>query len=181
MQQRDSWGLTKACGRQTCAGCRVSNIQNNFSLNNRRFEDELAQVCRQEVSLIPYYRSRAACLPGSTRMERSRGRALHQVSQRRQASAGRESIRELTHWRQPRHSPRSPQRQASDTLATAWSKQHDFVASTIIGVTTAAQLDPILAAADVTLSADVLKQIDAVSRDILSPGRASLDPRPERI
>ena len=55
------------------------------------------------------------------------------------------------------------------TLATAWSKQHVFVASTIIGVTTAAQLDPILAAADVTLSADVLKQIDAVSRDILYP------------
>ena len=36
------------------------------------------------------------------------------------------------------------------TLATAWSKQHDFVASTIIGVTSAEQLDPILAAADVT-------------------------------
>ena len=34
---------------------RYVTIQNNFSLNNRRFEDELAQVCRQEkVSLIPY-------------------------------------------------------------------------------------------------------------------------------
>src|SRR3546814_6538388 len=34
---------------------RYETIQNNFSLNNRRFEDDLAQVCRQErVSLIPY-------------------------------------------------------------------------------------------------------------------------------
>src|SRR3546814_12057526 len=33
---------------------RYETIQNNFSLNNRRFADELAQVCRQEgVSLIP--------------------------------------------------------------------------------------------------------------------------------
>src|SRR3546814_8780068 len=36
-------------------GARYHTIQNNFSLNNRRFEDELAQVCRQEgVSMIPY-------------------------------------------------------------------------------------------------------------------------------
>jgi aryl-alcohol dehydrogenase-like predicted oxidoreductase len=34
---------------------RYQTIQNNFSINNRRFEDELAQVCRKEgVSLIPY-------------------------------------------------------------------------------------------------------------------------------
>src|SRR3546814_5743132 len=30
------------------------------------------------------------------------------------------------------------------TMATAWSKQHDFVASTIVGVSAEAQLDPIL-------------------------------------
>jgi aryl-alcohol dehydrogenase-like predicted oxidoreductase len=55
------------------------------------------------------------------------------------------------------------------TLATAWSKQHDFVASTIVGATSEAQLDDIIAAADVTLSAEVLKEIDAISRDIAYP------------
>ena len=39
------------------------------------------------------------------------------------------------------------------TLATAWSKQHDFVASTIVGVTRGAQLPEILAAADLMLPA----------------------------
>jgi aryl-alcohol dehydrogenase-like predicted oxidoreductase len=55
------------------------------------------------------------------------------------------------------------------TLATAWSKQHDFVASTIVGVTHEDQLPDIFAAAEVTLDQDVLKAIDAVSKDILYP------------
>ena len=55
------------------------------------------------------------------------------------------------------------------TLATAWSKQFDFVASTIIGATTADQLDASLAAMDVTLSEEVLKACDAVHAQILYP------------
>ncbi len=51
-----SWGLMKSLATSERLGiARHQSIQNNFSLNNRRFEDELAQVCRQEgVSLIPY-------------------------------------------------------------------------------------------------------------------------------
>ena len=55
------------------------------------------------------------------------------------------------------------------TLATAWSKQHDFVASTIVGASHEDHLDPIIAAADVTLSDDILKRIDAVSEQYLYP------------
>jgi aryl-alcohol dehydrogenase-like predicted oxidoreductase len=55
------------------------------------------------------------------------------------------------------------------TLATAWSKQHDFVASTIVGVTSEAQLDDILAAADVVLDAETLAKIDEVSQEIMYP------------
>ena len=55
------------------------------------------------------------------------------------------------------------------TLATAWSKQHDFVASTIVGATREDQLDDIFAAADLTLDADTLKAIDAVTKEILYP------------
>ena len=170
-----AWGLTKSLWTSDMCGVpRYETIQNNFSLNNRRFEDELAQVCRQEgVSLIPYSplaggvltgKYQNGALPEGARFTRYRNAGKRQqvmanrfVNSRALASTAAfaeiaaEAGMELT------------------TLATAWSKQHDFVASTIIGVTTAAQLDPILAAADVTLSADVLKQIDAVSRDILYP------------
>jgi aryl-alcohol dehydrogenase-like predicted oxidoreductase len=55
------------------------------------------------------------------------------------------------------------------TLATAWSKQHDFVASTIVGATRVDQLDEIFAAAEVTLSDDVLAAIDTVAKDIRYP------------
>jgi aryl-alcohol dehydrogenase-like predicted oxidoreductase len=55
------------------------------------------------------------------------------------------------------------------TMATAWSKQFDFVASTIIGATTAAQLDASLAAMDLTLSKEVLNACDKVHEEILYP------------
>ncbi len=55
------------------------------------------------------------------------------------------------------------------TLATAWSKQHDFVASTIVGATSPDQLPDILAAAEVTLEPEVLSRINAVSREIRYP------------
>jgi aryl-alcohol dehydrogenase-like predicted oxidoreductase len=54
-------------------------------------------------------------------------------------------------------------------MATAWSKQHDFVASTIVGATSPQQMPDILAAADVTLPPEVLALIDQVSRDIRYP------------
>ncbi|MFN3552180.1 MAG: aldo/keto reductase, partial [Novosphingobium meiothermophilum] len=55
------------------------------------------------------------------------------------------------------------------TMAVAWSKQHDFVASTIVGVGAEGQLDAILAAADLVLPHDVMKAIDRVSREIPYP------------
>ena len=52
----NAWGTMKSLATSERLGtARYQTIQNNFSLNNRRFEDELAQVCRMEgVSLIPY-------------------------------------------------------------------------------------------------------------------------------
>ena len=55
------------------------------------------------------------------------------------------------------------------TLAVAWSKQHDFVASTIVGATVPEQMDEILAAANVQLSAETMAKIDKVSAEIKYP------------
>ena len=55
------------------------------------------------------------------------------------------------------------------TMAVAWSKQHDFVASTIVGVSSFAQLDPIFGAMDLKLDEDTLKAIDKVSKEIRYP------------
>jgi aryl-alcohol dehydrogenase-like predicted oxidoreductase len=54
-------------------------------------------------------------------------------------------------------------------LALAWSKQHDFVASTIVGATSVAQLRESLPAADCQLDAETLAEIDQIDVDIPNP------------
>ena len=55
------------------------------------------------------------------------------------------------------------------TLATAWSKQHDFVGSTIVGATTTEQMPDILAAANVVLEPAIMKALYKVSKRIPYP------------
>ena len=50
------YGLTESVWKAERIGSsRYETIQNNYSLLNRRFEDELAECCRQQgISLLPY-------------------------------------------------------------------------------------------------------------------------------
>ena len=170
-----SWGLMKALSTSEREGfARYETIQNNHSLNNRRFEDELAQVCRQEgVSSIPY-----SPLAGGVLSGKYNGGALPSGARfsrylelgGRQATMARRFVNEKSLTSTERFAQIAAEAGISlVTLATAWSKQHDFVASTIVGVTREDQLDDIFAAADLVLSPEILKAIDEVTRDILYP------------
>ncbi|MFZ4067556.1 MAG: aldo/keto reductase [Phenylobacterium sp.] len=170
-----SWGLMKALSTSEREGfARYETIQNNHSLNNRRFEDELAQVCRQEgVSSIPY-----SPLAGGVLSGKYNGGALPSGARfsrylelgGRQAAMARRFVNEKSLSSTERFAQIAAEAGISlVTLATAWSKQHDFVASTIVGVTREDQLDDIFAAADLMLSPETLKAIDEVTRDILYP------------
>ncbi|MEM9080769.1 MAG: aldo/keto reductase [Verrucomicrobiota bacterium] len=152
---------------------RYDTIQNNFSFNNRRFEDELAEVCRREqVSLIPYSPLAGGVLSGKYNDGNppdGRFTAYLKAPPRQRAMAARfvnprslESTRRFCNVAQ--EAGIDPV-----TLATAWSKQHDFVASTIIGASNREQLTPILAAAGLTIDDDVLSKLNAISQDILYP------------
>ncbi|EGD60829.1 aldo/keto reductase [Novosphingobium nitrogenifigens DSM 19370] len=170
-----SWGLMKSIAASEKLGVgRYQTIQNNFSLNNRRFEDELAQVCRKEgVSLIPYSPIAGGVLackysngarPEGARFThylglggRQTAMAQRFVNDRSVASAERFAAIAAEYGIDP------------VTFAVAWSKQHDFVASTIVGVSGEGQLDPILAAADLVLPQTALDAVNAVSHDILYP------------
>ncbi|HET6474423.1 MAG TPA: aldo/keto reductase [Pseudomonadales bacterium] len=170
-----TWGLTKSLAVSEKHGfARYETIQNNFSLNNRRFEDELAQACRQEkVSLIPYSPLAGGVLSGKyndgAEPQGARFTNYKQVGARQAAMVKRfindKSLASTVRFKAIAEEAGI----APVTLATAWSKQHDFVASTIVGATKAAQLPEIFAAADLTLSADVMKKIDAVTKEILYP------------
>jgi aryl-alcohol dehydrogenase-like predicted oxidoreductase len=170
-----TWGLMNSLAVSDREGfARYDTIQNNYSLNNRRFEDELAQACRQEgVSLIPY-----SPLAGGVLSGKYNGGATPEGARfsnyiklgGRQAVMAQRFINEKSLASTERFQAIAAEAGMSVvTLATAWSKQPDFVASTIVGATSEDQLDDILAAADVTLDADVLKKIDAVSKEFLYP------------
>jgi len=169
-----AWGLTKSLWQADLHGLvRYETIQNNFSLNNRRFEDELAQVCRQEqVSLIPYSPLAGGVLSGKYNQGFPRGARFTKYLEEgsRQQAMGKRFVNEKS-----LASTTKFMEIATDlgidvvTLAIAWSKQHDFVASTIVGATHIEQLTPILAAADVELSPDTLARIDQVSKQYPYP------------
>jgi aryl-alcohol dehydrogenase-like predicted oxidoreductase len=170
-----TWGLMKSLAASERLGvARHQTIQNNFSLNNRRFEDELAAACNHEgVSLIPYSPLGGGVLSGKyndgATPEGARFTNYLKLGGR-QAAMARRFVNDKTIASTKRFQAIAAEAGMSVvTLATAWSKQHDFVASTIVGATREDQLDEIFAAADLDLSAEVMKAIDAVTREILYP------------
>src|SRR3990167_7789933 len=170
-----SWGLMKSiAAAERLGAARYQTIQNNFSLNNRRFEDELKQVCRKEgVSLIPYSPIAGGVLSGKyndgARPEGARFTRYLDM-EGRQAEMGRRFVNERSLESTARYAAIAREAGLDPvTMAVAWSKQHDFVASTIVGVSCFDQLAPILAAADVLLGEDTLKAINRVSREIPYP------------
>ncbi|HJO12889.1 MAG TPA: aldo/keto reductase, partial [Gammaproteobacteria bacterium] len=172
----NAYGLTKAntvCEYEGLA--KFQSIQNNFSLINPRFLDELANVCRKEqVSLLPYSPIGGGVLSGkyngdevprNTRF----GDYLHDDNPRQKAMADR-FVNDATIAATAKYLDIARQAEMSPvTLATAWSMNFDFVASTIIGARTAEQLEAPLAALDIKLSDEVMQQCAAVQKEILYP------------
>lgn len=171
-----SWGLMKnlwASEKHHLA--RFDTVQNNFSLINRRCENELAQVCRMEgVSLLPYSplgggvltgKYNDGALPLGARFsdylinggERQKRMATRFVNERTQATTAKlmKIAAEIG--------------VSVTALAVAWSRQHNFVASTIIGATTLEQLNESLAACDLILDTETLRRINELDVAIPNP------------
>lgn len=171
----DAWGLMKSVATSERLGTvRYQTIQNNFSLNNRRFEDALSKVCKEEgVSLIPYSPIGGGVLSGKynggATPEGARFSSYLKLGGR-QAAMAKRFVNEKSLAATERYMKIAVDAGISVvTLATAWSKQHDFVASTIVGVSKFDQLADILAAIDLELSPDVMKACDQVTKEILYP------------
>jgi len=153
---------------------RFESIQNNFSLLNRRFLDELKEVAqREKISLLPYSPLGGGVLSGKynqAEIKEGRFATYMNSSNKRQRLMAQRFVNDKT-----LPSTQEYLRVAHEfgihpvTMATAWSKQFDFVASTIIGATTASQLDDTLAAMDVELNSELLKALDTVHEKYLYP------------
>ncbi len=168
------WGVMKSLAVAENFGLsRYDSIQNNFSLINRRCESELAQVCRREnVSLLPFSPLGGGVLTGKYMRSdppgarfsvyRSMGERQKKMADRFLNDRVRETVARLKVI-------------ADDigvsltALSIAWSKQHDFVASTIIGATSVEQLNESLQADGLVLDQETLRRIDEIDVDIPNP------------
>ncbi len=170
-----SYGLTKSNMIAEYEGlARFESIQNNFSLLHRRFLDELSQVCRNEkVSLLPYSPIGGGVLSGKYNDGKSPPNTRfgdYESSNPRQQAMARRFVNEGTLASTARYVEIARQAGMSPvTLATRWSMEFDFVASTIIGARTADQLDESLAALDIELSDEVKTACDQVHKEYLYP------------
>lgn len=171
-----SWGLMKNLWESEKHDlARFDTVQNNFSLINRRCESELAQVCRKEgVSLLPYSPLGGGVLTGKYNggalPDGARFSAYMVTGNDRQKRMARRFLNDRTIETTVRLQAIAKEIGVTVTqLAVAWSRQHDFVASTIIGAVTLEQLEESLGARDLILDVDTLAKIDAIDEAIPTP------------
>lgn len=171
-----SWGLMKNLWEAEKHGLkRFDTVQNNFSLINRRCESELAQVCRMEgVSLLPYSPLGGGVLTGKYNdgalPKGARFSEYMVTGNDRQKRMARRFLNDRTIETTKRLQVIADDLGITVTaLAVAWSKQHDFVASTIIGATTLEQLEESLKAADLVLDDETLRRINEIDEAIPNP------------
>jgi len=171
-----AYGLTKANETSKRLGIsRFESIQNNFSLNNPRFLDELAEVCKREnISLLPYSPIAGGVLSGKYNGEFLPSVARYsdylKSANPRLKAQGTRFVNEKTLAATAKYMELAKKLGISPvTLAVAYSKQFDFVASTIIGARSASQLDESFAAIDLVLSKETMKDITSIQNEIMYP------------
>jgi len=171
-----AYGLTKA---NTVAKyenlARFESIQNNFSLLNPRFFDELEYVCKKEnISLLPYSPIAGGILSGkyNTSNPPLDARFIFYMNypNKRVKNHAKRFYNEKTLKATEKFLEIAKKYNIHPvTLAVAYSKHFSFVASTIIGARKLEQLESSLEAADIKLNREILKDIKKLQNEILYP------------
>jgi aryl-alcohol dehydrogenase-like predicted oxidoreductase len=158
LSNESAWGTAQWLRlAQEQGGPRVASIQNEYSLLCRLADTDLAELMvNEDVGLLPFSPLAAGLLTG-----KYQGGAIPSDSRRSIVDnlGGRVSDRVFPavdayldvarrHGLDPVH------------MALAWSARRPFVASSIFGATTLAQLEHLLAGSDVTLNDALLQELD---------------------
>ena len=140
---------------------RVASVQNEYSLLCRHFDTDMAELSMHEdVGLLAFSPLAAGFLTGKYQdgavPEGSRMSLVPQMGGRvsDRTSLAVAAYLEIAerHGLDPVH------------MSLAWCRARPFMASVIFGATTLAQLEHILAGADLELSGDVLAEVNTVHR-----------------
>jgi len=161
------WGVMRFLPAAEVAGLpRVASIQNAYNLLNRTFEQGLSEVAlREDVGLLAYAPLGAGTLTGkylNGAMPAGSRRAIDPRPSRYvtvNADAATEAYLDIA-----RRHGLSPSQ-----MAIAFTLRQPFVTSSLIGATTMETLVSNMDAIDVTLSDEVLAEIDAVHDRLPDP------------
>jgi aryl-alcohol dehydrogenase-like predicted oxidoreductase len=152
---------------------RVATVQNPYCLINRTWENGMDETChRLDVSLLAYSplgfglltgKYDESCISGEGAPKGARISTYESV--RKQRWGRPEALAASRRYNQlARANGMTPTQMALAFCYTKWQ-----VASTIIGVTSMAQLDEDLAAWGTTLTPEMLKEIDAIRWELRDP------------
>lgn len=157
------WGLMHYLAAAGKLGLpRMVSIQNPYSLLNRSFEVGLAEIClRENVGCLPYSPLGFGVLSGKYLRDAGPGARLN-----------RPEFKRFTRYTNP--IPRLATEKYAEVaqrfglnmaqMALAYVNSRPFVASTIIGTSSAAQLRENTASLDLELDGEVLKAIEEVHK-----------------
>ena len=162
LSNESAWGTAQWLRASEDKGLpRVASIQNEYSMMCRLFDTDLAELCvNEDVGLMAYSplatgyltgKYRNGAVPDGSRMSLSAGLG-GRVSPRAPDAVEAYWAIAQKHGLDPIH------------MALAWCMQRPFTMSAIFGATTSDQLAHIIAGKDLTLSAEVLRDIDAAHR-----------------
>ncbi|MBU3030895.1 aldo/keto reductase [Paracoccus marinaquae] len=169
LSNESAWGLTRWCDTaDRIGGPRMAAIQNEYSLLYRMFDTDLAEVAvNEEVTLLAYSPLAAGLLTGKysggalpegsrAAVDKATG-GLGDLGGRRtrRGVAATEAWHDLArdHGWDPLH------------MAIAWQLTRPFRVVPILGATTLAQLDHLIAGLGRAMPADLVKAIDRLHRD----------------
>lgn len=166
----NAWGtMTAEYTARHNGFCRYETIQNNYSVINRRFEDELANICRREqISAIPYSPLGGGVCSGKYNQpeppEGARFTQYLKEGERQKKMVNRfvsdASLNTITELSVLAHQINASVAQ----LALAWCCQQDFVASAIFGATSLEQLEENLGATNIVITPELIDKINDISQ-----------------
>ncbi len=170
VSNESAWGVSEYIKQSEVKGLpRIASIQNLYNLTARSFETSLlTETCyREQVSLLAYSPLAFGQLSGKyLDNPNAHGRLTifpANWSPRYLRPSVLAAVKEYTEL--ARANGLTPAR-----MALAWCYSRWFVASTIIGATTLAQLKENIDAASVVLTPEVVDAIDAIHLRITNPG-----------
>jgi aryl-alcohol dehydrogenase-like predicted oxidoreductase len=163
------WGVME-CSRLARSGQlpRVATLQNVFNLINRSLEMGLTEVChREQVGILAYSPLAFGLLSGKYVNDAQAPGRMTQFPQFGARYRKPEVNRAVAAYAELAQEQQITPAQ----LALAWVRSRWYIASTIIGATTSAQLTENLASQDITLSPELETAIEAIHRKSPSPAQ----------